>query len=138
MAERGTNPDGIHDGHRGRVFAKYRAVGANCLSDYERLEIMLYPIIPRGDTCYFALRLLEKFGSLKAILAADYTQLAEVEGIGESLAAELSLLSELSKMVYGDVIDQSSVIIERDGGLDSSNLKGRMKNERTDFGFTEC
>lgn len=84
------------------MFNKYLTVGAERLKEYERLEIMLYPIIPRGDTCYIALNLLERFGSLQAVLAADFSQLAEVEGVGEGLAAEMCLLSELGKVMSSD------------------------------------
>lgn len=102
MAEKGTNPDGIHDGHRGRMFNKYFTLGPERLKEYERLEILLYPMIPRGDTCYIASGLLERFGSLQAVLAADYTQLAAVEGVGEGLAAEICLLNEFGKMMSAD------------------------------------
>lgn len=104
MAEKGTNPDGIHNGHRRRIFNKYLAIGIERLKEYEQLEIMLYPIIPRGDTCYIARNLLERFGSIEAVLDAEHTQLAAVEGVGDGLAAEMCLLSELCKMMNSDCI----------------------------------
>lgn len=118
MAEKGTNPNGIHDGHRGRIFNKYFSVGLERLEEYEKLEILLYPIIPRGDTCYIARNLLERFGSIQAVLEADYTQLAAVEGVGEGLAAEMCLLNELGKMMSADDMNMriGRVVYNEDSG----------------------
>lgn len=105
MAEKGTNPNGIHDGHRERIFSGYLSVNAHELSDYKLLEMLLYSLIPRGDTCYIARGLLEKFGLLDAVLDADCAQLIEVNGIGEAAAARLCLLGELRKMMYDNLIE---------------------------------
>src|ERR1700756_4803637 len=57
-------------GHRERLRARFLKSGANCLPDYELLELTLFPAIPRRDTKPLAKRLLARFGSYAEIIAA--------------------------------------------------------------------
>lgn len=63
------------------------------------MEILLFPMIPRGDTALISRRCIERFGSVIGVIEADYREVAETAGIGEGLAAELCLLGELNKMI---------------------------------------
>ncbi len=78
-----------HAGHRQRM-AKRLASG--CLHEYEVLEMALYPILPRKNTCDLAHRLLATFGSISGVYNAEEAELLAVRGIGEKAAAKLRLL----------------------------------------------
>jgi DNA repair protein RadC len=84
------------EGHRGRLRARYRAVGDAGLADHELLEVLLTYAIPRRDTKELAKRLLARFGSLAGVLEADAETLEQVEGIGPAAATLVSLVRPLS------------------------------------------
>ena len=88
---------GIHDGHREHMRKRYLAGGLDPFADHEALELLLYYAIPRRDVNPIAHALMERYGSLSAVLAAPVEDLKRVEGIGESAALLLSLVPQLSK-----------------------------------------
>ena len=63
--------------------------GLESFADHEALELLLYYAIPRQDTNPIAHRLMERYGSLTAVLSAPAEDLKKVEGIGESAAVLL-------------------------------------------------
>lgn len=65
------------------------------LPDYELLELMLGGVIRRGDTKPLAKELLSRFGTLRGVLDAKTTELAQVPGFGPSLAAYWILIREV-------------------------------------------
>jgi DNA repair protein RadC len=79
-------------GHRDRLRARFRDAGAEALPDYELLELVLFRAIPRRDVKPIAKALLARFGSFAEVLAAPPARLAEVDGIGESVALELKVV----------------------------------------------
>lgn len=99
MSKQSTNLKKSHDGHRRRIIKKYRTLGIAGLREDERMEILLFPMIPRGDTALISRRCIEHFGSVIGVIEADYREVAETAGIGEGLAAGLYLLGEVNKMV---------------------------------------
>ena len=82
----------LHDGHRQRKKQRFLQHGLDSFADHEVLELLLFYAIPRRDTNETAHRLLEHFGTLKAVLTASVEELQKVEGVGESAAAFLHLL----------------------------------------------
>lgn len=82
----------LHDGHRQRKKQRFLQYGLDSFADHEVLELLLFYAIPRRDTNETAHRLLEHFGTLKAVLMASVEELQKVEGVGESAAAFLHLL----------------------------------------------
>ena len=82
----------VHDGHRARKKAQFRAHGLDAFADHEALELLLYYAIPRVDTNPVAHRLIERFGSLDGVLSAPVEELEKVEGVGENAATLLSLI----------------------------------------------
>ena len=76
----------IHKGHRSRMRSKLETHGPKIFDTYELLEMLLYYVIPYKDTNPIAKRLLDAFGSLNGVLAADAKDLAEVDGIGDRCA----------------------------------------------------
>lgn len=66
-------------GHRGRVRERVLKAGIDSLPDYELLELLLFYSIERIDTKPVAKRLLERFGTLGDVFAAESAQLHEFE-----------------------------------------------------------
>jgi DNA repair protein RadC len=64
-------------GHRNRLRARFLDAGAEALPDYELLELLLFFSIDVKDTKPLAKELLQRYGSLGAILKAEPGQLAE-------------------------------------------------------------
>ena len=62
MAERPETSPHYH-GHRERLRERFRDTGAEALSDYELLELLLFRAIPRRDVKPLAKSLIAKFGS---------------------------------------------------------------------------
>ena len=89
----------VHEGHRSRKKEQFRAHGRDAFADHEVLELLLYYAVPRQDTNPVAHRLMEKFGSLDAVFAADRAALEEVEGIGENASTLISLMFPLMRRI---------------------------------------
>lgn len=87
----------MHDGHRGRLREKFIKYGLNNFAEHETLELLLTYAIPRRDTNGIAHTLLDRYGSLRAVLEADVRDLMIIEGVGENAAVFLSLLRELER-----------------------------------------
>ena len=88
---------GIHDGHREKMRRRFLETGLEGFADHEALELLLYYAIPRRDTNPIAHALMERYDSLSGVLNAPVEDLEKVEGIGESAAILLSLVSRLSR-----------------------------------------
>ncbi|MBR0423687.1 MAG: DNA repair protein RadC [Clostridia bacterium] len=87
----------MHQGHRERMRKKFLLNGFDNFEDHEILEFILFYAIPRKDTNEIAHLLIEKFGSLDAILDAPINLLKEVSGIGESAAIFIKMISSLAR-----------------------------------------
>lgn len=87
----------IHEGHRERVREAYRKQGMDGMADHVILEMLLTYVIPRRDVNGLAHALLNKFGSLTDVLAADPMRLADVEGVGDKTALYLHSLYDLHR-----------------------------------------
>ncbi len=90
------NEKNYAQGHRERLRARYRVGGEGTLQDYELLELLLTFAIPRRDTKLLAKMLLERFGTLARVFAADPASLEEIEGIGPQAATLISLIRPLA------------------------------------------
>lgn len=88
---------GIHDGHREKMRARFRQTGLSGFADHEALELLLYYAIPRRDTNQLAHLLLERYGSLEAVLTAPEEDLCKVDGLGMSGAVLLRLVPMLAE-----------------------------------------
>jgi len=88
---------GVHDGHRGRVRAKFIESGLESFKPHEALELLLFYAVPRKDTNELAHRLLARFGSLNGVFGAEIKELCEVEGVSENTAVLIKLIPRLTK-----------------------------------------
>jgi DNA repair protein RadC len=99
----------FHD-HRSRLRQRFENAGAEALADYELLEMLLFRIIPRRDTKPLAKALIERFGDLSAVLAAPAGRIAEVNGAGPAVAAELKVLQAVIERAGRAQLKQRTVI----------------------------
>ena len=88
---------GIHDGHREKMRQRFMTGGLDAFADHEILELLLDYAIPRRDTNPIAHALMERYGSLPAVLAAPMEDLKRTEGIGESAAVLLHLVPQVCR-----------------------------------------
>jgi DNA repair protein RadC len=88
-----------YHGHRERLRERFYAAGPEALSDYELLEMALFPALPRRDTKPLAKALLQKFGSFAEAIHAPVARLREVDGIGDAAINQIKLLAAAADRV---------------------------------------
>ncbi len=98
----------IHQGHRERLRKRFLEEGLDAFEDHQVLELLLFHVIPRGDTNPLAHRLMRRFGSLSAALEADPRDIASVEGMGERTAAFLSLIPQVTRRYFHDRVSRDT------------------------------
>src|SRR5664279_2765574 len=93
-----------YHGHRERLRGRFRDAGADAVSDYELLELVLFRAIPQRDVKPLAKELIVKFGSLGEAVAAAPARLGEVKGMGEAAITELKIVhAAASRLARGKV-----------------------------------
>ena len=80
----------VHDHHRERLRERFLKEGLDGFAPHQVLEMLLFYCIPRVDTNTLAHELLNRFGSLTAVLEASPSELMKVKGIGPNAACFLS------------------------------------------------
>src|SRR5947199_6547350 len=96
-----------YHGHRERLRERFFSAGPDALSDYELLEMALFPALPRRDTKPLAKELLKKFGSFAEVIHAPVARLREVDGIGEASVNQIKLLAAAASRVAKGEIKRS-------------------------------
>ena len=79
-------------GHRERLRCCFREAGAEAVSDYELLELVLFRAIPQRDVKPLAKDLIARFGSFPEVISAPRARLAETNGIGEAAITETKVV----------------------------------------------
>lgn len=100
-----------HKGHRERKKVQFREHGLDAFADHEVLELLLFYAIPRADTNPVAHRLLDRFGTLDAVLSAPAEELAQVEGMGEHAATLLALLLPVVRRAFFESQGRSGLVL---------------------------
>jgi DNA repair protein RadC len=96
-----------YHGHRERLRARFREAGADSVSDYELLELVLFRTIPQRDLKPLCKELIAKFGSFAEVLAAPQHRLEEAKGIRETTATDLKIIhAAASRLARGRVRKQ--------------------------------
>ena len=126
----------IHDGHREKMRRRFQKSGLESFADHEALELLLYFAIPRRDTNPIAHALMERYGSLSAVLTAPMEDLQKVEGIGESAATLLRLVPQLARQARLAESGQDAVMnsAERAGAY----LLERFSGEKNEVVYQLC
>lgn len=87
----------MHEHHRERLKARCLRDGIDGFEPHNVLELLLFYSVPRRDTNPIAHRLIERFGSISAVLDADFNELIKVEGIGEHSATLIKLIPQIAR-----------------------------------------
>lgn len=93
-----------YHGHRERLRSRFREAGADAVSDYELLELVLFRAIPQRDIKPLAKELIAKFGSFAEVVAAPPARLAEIKGMGDAAITELKVVhAAASRLARGQL-----------------------------------
>ena len=96
-----------HGGHRQRLRQRFVKNGADALPDYELLELVLFPALPRRDTKPLAKALLKRFGSFAEVISAEPGDLKTVDGIGEAAMIALKTVQAAAhRLAHDEIIDR--------------------------------
>jgi len=76
---------------------RFLSAGLDAFADHEVLELLMYYVIQRGNTNPAAHALIERYGSLSAVLEAPMEDLTKVKGVGERTAVLLHLVSQVGR-----------------------------------------
>ena len=100
----------VHAGHRARMRERFMKEGLSGFSEHEVLEFLLMFAIPQRDVNPLAHRLIDRFGSLSAVLESSPAELTRVDGVGENAAALLSLMPQLMGYYQHSAMGRKPVI----------------------------
>lgn len=90
-------------GHRIRVKQRFAREGDfSSFHPHEVLEFLLFFALPQGDTKPLAKALLERFGTLSAVLEAPMEELIKAPGVGTHTAMMLSMQTALFRYYMQD------------------------------------
>lgn len=84
------------EGHRKRLKQRFLRAGIKGFTQREALELLLTYTVPRKDTRKLSEELIQKFGSLKNTLNQPPSSLMLVDGIGESAATLIALITQIN------------------------------------------
>lgn len=106
-------------GHRERLRQHFlkNLNNEGSMKDYELLELLLFGVFRQGDVQQLARDLLEKFGSVAGVLAADPQDLREVPGAGDGVVVILKTAEKLGielareGAVSGEVLGNYDAVI---------------------------
>jgi len=98
----------FHKGHRKRLRQRVLASGADCLHDYEVIEMLLHYCLPRKDTKNLAKALTAKHKKVQQLIYAEPEELLAIPGMGESAVVFFSLLQRLTRdMLREELLDNN-------------------------------
>ena len=96
-----------YTGHRHRLRERFLIGGESALQDYELLELLLFMAIPRRDVKPLAKELLNKFGSLSALMNAPHATLSQMDGISENTATAIKAVCAIAtRMMKQDLMQR--------------------------------
>ena len=99
----------IHHGRRKKLRARFLDNGLETFNECEDLDFALGFCVPRVDTNPAAHSLIEKFGSLQAVIDAKPTDLVNAYGIGEQSAVFLHFLKQLTSYLTKQTIQNVKI-----------------------------
>ncbi|WP_084169814.1 RadC family protein [Paraburkholderia ferrariae] len=89
---------------------RLRTAGPGALSDVELLALLLGSGLPGHGVFEVARSLIERFGTLRAMLDAQPEELGRLRGIGPAKAAKLQAVLELARRALVEELDSRPVI----------------------------
>jgi DNA repair protein RadC len=101
-------------GHRQRLRERFLKCGFAGFAEHEVVELLLTLCIPRRDVKPAAKTLLNRFGSLRAILDAPVSDLQQVAGIGEVAPVALRVIREAASLYLQQQAEEATVLSSPD------------------------
>jgi DNA repair protein RadC len=96
-----------YHGHRQRLRERFVTAGPAALADYELLELLLFPALPRADVKPLAKTLLDRFGGFAGVINAELVELQTVPGLGETSAIALKAIqAAIQRVLRAEVIER--------------------------------
>ena len=90
-----TTKENIHENHRSRMRDRF-VKSPDSLSNHELLELALFYAVPRVNVNPLAHTLINKYGSLSAVIHTPAEDLKQIYGVGDSVAVYLNMLGKIS------------------------------------------
>lgn len=87
----------LHEGHRKRLRARAMAEGFDSFDPHQVLELLLFYVLAQQDTSEIAHLLINRFGSVRAVLNAPTSELVKIPGVGKKVA---EWLHNVGNVVY--------------------------------------
>ena len=107
-----------YHGHRERLRTRFREAGAEALSDYELLELLLFRAVPRRDVKPLAKALVAKFGSFAETIAAPEARLGEIKGLGDACITEFKIVQAAANRLLRGAVRKRPVLSSWSAVLD--------------------
>jgi DNA repair protein RadC len=111
-------PQPHYTGHRERLRERFRTAGSDSVSDYELLELVLFRAVVRRDVKPLAKSLIARFGSFGEVIAAPWTLLAEIDGLGAAAITEFKVIEAAACRIARGEVRRRSVLSSWDAVLD--------------------
>ena len=124
----------MHEGHRQRLKARFRAEGLDDFSEVQVLELLLFYAVPRRDTNPMAHELLDRFGTLAQVMETPVEELEKV--VGPSAATLLSLMTALTRYYMVSRSGQATILSSTEECGDY--LLSRFLGRRNETVFVLC
>jgi DNA repair protein RadC len=99
-----------YHGHRQRLRERFLKSGFAGFAEHEIVELLLTLCIPRRDVKASAKALLDRFGSLRAILDAPISDLQQTPGIGEVAPVALRVIREAANLYLQQQAEETTVL----------------------------
>lgn len=100
--------------------------GIETLTDVELLALFLRVGTRRQDVLSYAQALLQRFGSLYALLSADKAQLIAVDGLGLAKYAQLKGIAELARRYFSSqLVEEAALVTLDDARVFTKPVDGR-------------
>jgi DNA repair protein RadC len=99
-----------YHGHRQRLRERFLKSGFTGFAEHEIVELLLTLCIPRRDVKTSAKALLDRFGSLRAILDAPISDLQQTRGIGEVAPVALRVIREAASLYLQQRAEEATVL----------------------------
>ena len=111
-ARQARKKDNPHKGHRERKRQQFLRYGADPFSDHELLEVLLFYAYGQRDTNPIAHALIDRFGSLAAVLSAPVEEGQQVGRMvvtsGGEVLTELPLVADraVARLTYWQILER--------------------------------
>lgn len=97
-------------GHRARLRTRLLTKNAEGLHDHELIEYLLALAIPRRDTKQIAKDLLNRYGSLSALLTADADSILQEKWMGETSVAALKIVQVVALRMLSEPVRELPIL----------------------------